>query len=88
MKRLEVKVCVCAQCVMNGAMDIVESVESLKMLKNQLRFNASIKVSANECLCDKSHKDTSPLVIINDERMEKATSEMVMSKIISIVTKE
>lgn len=88
MKRLEVKVCVCAQCVMNGAMDIVESVESLKMLKNQLRFNASIKVSANECLCDKSHEDMSPLVIINGERMEKATSETVMSKIISIVSKE
>ena len=30
MKRLDVKVCVCTQCVMNGAMEIVESIESLQ----------------------------------------------------------
>lgn len=88
MKRLEVKVCACTQCIMNGAMDIVESIESLQKLKNQLRFNASIKVIANESLCHKNESDISPLVILNGERIERATSEIVTAKIISIITKK
>ncbi len=87
MKRLEVRVCACTQCIMNGAMDIVESIESLQKLKNQLRFDATIKVIANECLCDKAGHDVSPLVIINSERIEKATSDIVTAKIISMISK-
>ena len=87
MKRLEVKVCVCTQCIMNGAMDIVESVESLQKLKNQLRFDATIKIYAGEQLCSKENHDASPLVLINGERIERATSEIVMAKIISMVSK-
>ncbi|MCI8407255.1 MAG: hypothetical protein HFE43_09755 [Oscillospiraceae bacterium] len=87
MKRLEVRVCVCTQCVMNGAMDIVEAVESLQKLKNQLRFNASVKVSANERICDKdADASVSPLVIVNGERLEGATCDQVMSRIISSVS--
>ena len=89
MKRLEVKVCMCTHCIMNGAMDIVESVESLQKLKTQLRFGASIKVNAGESLCEGAEKGTvSPLVYLNDERVERATSEMVMSKIIAMISKE
>lgn len=88
MKRLEVKVCVCTQCVMNGAMDIVEAVESLQKLKTQLRFGSSIKVEANECLCDKADGDVSPLIFVNGERLEKATSEIVMSRVIALASKE
>ena len=88
MKRLDVKVCVCTQCVMNGAMEIVESIESLQELKNQLRFDTAIEVSASECLCDHEKGDFSPLVIINGERMEKATCEMVMSRILAMSAKE
>lgn len=87
MKRLEVKVCVCTQCVMNGAMEIVESIESLQELKTQLRFGTAIEVAAQECLCDPSGGDTSPLVVINGERLERATSEAVMSKIIALISK-
>ena len=88
MKRLEVKVCVCTQCVMNGAMEIVESIESLQELKNQLRFDTSVDVNAGECLCDHAKGDFSPLVIVNGERIEKATSEMVMSRILAMSAKE
>lgn len=87
MQRLDVRVCACTQCIMNGAMDIAESIENLQKLKNQLRFNMTIRVIANECLCDKEHSDASPLVIINSERIEKATSDHVMAKIISLVSK-
>ncbi|MEG0691794.1 MAG: hypothetical protein RR444_01805 [Oscillospiraceae bacterium] len=88
MKSLEVKVCVCTHCVMNGAMDIVESIESLQKLKTQLRFNTAVKVLANECLCDKmEHGDCSPLVYVNGEVLANATSETVTAKIISIIAK-
>lgn len=88
MQKLDVKVCVCTQCVMNGAMDIVESIEGLQKLKAQLRFNMTIKVSANESLCEKGETDAAPLVTINSERMEKATSETVTAKIISLISKK
>lgn len=89
MKKLEVKVCVCTNCVMNGALDLVDSIESLQKLKTQLRFGAAVKVNATESLCaEHSHGDQSPLVIINGEKIEKATSEIVMSKIISMISKE
>lgn len=89
MKRIEVKVCMCTHCIMNGAMDIVESVESLQKLKTQLRFGASVKVNAKESLCEGEKKGiVSPLVYINEERVEKATSEMVMSKVIALSAKE
>ncbi|MEG0570779.1 MAG: hypothetical protein RR497_03945 [Oscillospiraceae bacterium] len=89
MKRLDVAVCACTQCIMNGAMDIVESIEGLKTLKTQLRLNATIKVDADKCLCDPNAKnaDVSPLVCINGEKILKATSESVTSKIVSIITR-
>lgn len=87
MKKLVVKVCVCTQCVMNGAMEIVESIESLQELRTQLRLGTSIEVDAHQCLCNHETGDVSPLVIVNGERIEKATSESVMSKIISKISK-
>ena len=88
MKSLEVKVCVCTHCVMKGAMDIVESIESLQKLKTQLRFNTAVKVRANECLCEKAgHGEYSPLVHVKGESLTNATSETVTAKIISIIAK-
>ncbi len=88
MRSLEVKVCVCTHCVMNGAMDIVESIEGLQKLKNQLRFNTAVKIIANECICDKTeHGECSPIVSVKGECIANATSETVTAKIISIITK-
>lgn len=88
MKSIEVKVCVCTHCVMNGAMEIVESIESLQKLKSQLRFHTNVKISAAESLCQKDgHGSASPLVIINNEVIERATSEMIAAKIISMISK-
>lgn len=87
MKSLEVKVCVCTHCVLNGAMDIVEAIESLQKLKNQLRFNTSVKIVATESLCSCSKGENSPLVYINGEALERATSETVTAKIISMISR-
>ena len=85
--RLDVEVCVCTQCVMNGALDIADSVESLKKLKSQLRLKSNVHVDASRGICDKDKHDCSPLVIVDGERLEKMTSEMVMSKVISAMRK-
>ena len=87
MKRLDVNVCVCTQCVMNGALEIAETVKSLQKLKNQLRFDTSVRVNATEKLCDGTQNDASPLVVVGGEPIEKATSDMVMAKIISKIAK-
>ncbi|MEG2813270.1 MAG: hypothetical protein RSA79_01600 [Oscillospiraceae bacterium] len=87
MQRIEVKVCVCTQCVMNGAMDIVSSIEGLQKLKNQLRFHTAIKVDDSKCLCPKNSSELSPLVLVNNARIERATSEIVTAKIISDISK-
>lgn len=88
MKSIEVKVCVCTHCVMNGAMDLIENIESLQKLKSQLRFNAAIKINAEECLCDKEkHGALSPLVCVDGEFLENANAETVTAKIISVISK-
>lgn len=87
MKSLEVKVCVCTHCVLNGAMDIVEAIESLQKLKSQLRFNTSVKIIATESICADSKGEFSPLVYINGEALERATSETVTAKIISMISR-
>ncbi len=87
MKRLDVNVCVCTHCVMNGALEIAESVKSLQKLKNQLRFDTTVRVNATENLCKTANADASPLVIVGGEVIEKATSDAVMAKIISKISR-
>ena len=88
MKKLNVEVCVCTECVMKGAMDLIESIESLKKLKVQLRFNTQIQIEMNKCLGEAKHGLQSPLVKINDELVEKADSETVMAKIIALASQD
>ena len=88
MKKLIVEVCVCTQCVMNGAMDIIESIESLQKLKVQLRLNAQIQVEMNKCLGNCKHSDIAPVVAINGVMVEHANCETIMSKIVAITSKD
>ena len=41
MKRLIVEVCVCPECVMMGAMDIIEAIESLEKAENPVEIEYS-----------------------------------------------
>lgn len=88
MKKLVVEVCVCTQCVLNGAMDIIESVESLQKLKVQLRLNAQIQVVTTTSLGEGKHAHAAPVVAINGEIIEHAHSETIMSKIVALTTKD
>lgn len=87
MKKLEIEVCVCAQCVMNGAMDIIEAIEGLNKLKTQLRFNSQIDIKTSTSLGNGKHKECSPVVTINGVLFERVNSETVMSKTISELRK-
>ena len=83
MKKLKVEVCVCTQCVLNGAMHIIESIEGLRKLKTQLRMNAQVDVVTTSGLVEGKHPETAPLVRVNGELIEKANSETVMEKVLS-----
>lgn len=82
MKKLVVEVCVCTECVMKGAMEIIESIESLKKLKVQLRLNTQIEIEMSKCLGEAKHGASSPLVRIGGDLLERADSETVMARII------
>lgn len=86
MKKLVVEVCVCTECVMKGAMDIIESIESLKKLKVQLRMNTQIQVEMSKCLGEARHGEHSPRVRIGGEMMEHADSETAMARIINLAS--
>jgi len=84
MNRISVELCACNKCIMMGAMDTREHIESLNDLEG---LDAEISVTMDKKICTKEEHDVSPLVIINGERIEKANSETVMEKIMQL-TKE
>ena len=56
MKKIQVKVCVCTACVMNGSVEIMESVESLRDLREQMEegYTAEehevLEIATDKCL--------------------------------------
>ena len=84
MKKVTVEVCVCAQCVMNGAMDIIEAVEGLGKLIDQLNLKIHPQVVTSSCIDKGGHRDIAPVVTIDGERIESANSQTVMSKILAL----
>lgn len=93
MNKIKVEVCVCTGCVMNGAIDIIESIESLQDLRQQLApdsdevFPAEVELETNKCLGSCSHPEMFPYVVINGQPYPKASSESIMSEIVSIFQK-
>ncbi|MEQ8153724.1 MAG: NAD(P)H-dependent oxidoreductase subunit E [Clostridiaceae bacterium] len=87
MKNLNVEVCACTECVMNGSMDIMEAIEQLKEtsheLKGQYHTDIEINITPVKCLGEEKHGISSPRVSINDSIFEKTNSETIMAEIIS-----
>lgn len=86
MENLNVEVCVCTKCVMNGAMDIMESIDELKEMYGDLqgKYNTDIKINVTpvKYLGKANHGDHSPIVSINGEIIEEANNQTVMAEII------
>lgn len=91
MKKVQVEVCVCTACVMNGSMSIIDSVESLRDLKEQIQYEymtddvtGVIEIATNKCLGGNVHSEESPVVSVNGRIFNKADDESVMSYVIDL----
>lgn len=82
MKELKVEICVCTECVMKGAMELADSVESLKKVKKHLEYEGEIFIQMDKCLGQAKHGQESPLIAVDGELLRNADSETVMEKIV------
>lgn len=82
MQKILVEICMCTECVMNGAMEIMDSVEDLKSLTK----NSEIIVKTNTCLTGEKHSAASPLVSVNGKNIDRADSETIMAYIMNLVS--
>jgi len=86
--KITVEVCVCTECIINGAMNIIDSVEGLRELEGELgAYDGMVDVNAGPCLYDKSHTGNAPVAIVNGEVLLKASQETVMAKIMELLEK-
>jgi NADH:ubiquinone oxidoreductase subunit E len=91
MKNLNIEVCVCTECVMNGSMDIMESIEHLTEMTAELdgyNNDVEIIVTPVKCLGQAKHGIHSPKVSINGEIFESTNSETIMAEVISAIKKD
>jgi len=84
MKKVKLEVCVCTECVMMGAMEIIDSIESLKSLETDVYKDLDVEVKTASSVCAPKKPHASPVVKIDGERYEKANSATVMAKISEI----
>lgn len=91
-KTVEIKVCTCTQCVMNGAMDLEESIETLKGLAEELDESFDTDITLNvenvKCLGEDKHGQCSPRVSIDGQLYDKMDSQTLMAEILSIISKD
>lgn len=78
---MKVRICMGSTCVMMGAMNILDQVEDLK---ERMGYD-DLEIETVSCMkyC-KTKERNSPIVEINDEIMEEATTERVMEKIMQL----
>ena len=73
MKKIQVKVCVCTACVMNGSVEIMESVESLRDLREQMEegYTAEehevLEIATDKCLGGLPHQEDAPVIAVDDK---------------------
>lgn len=87
MKEIHIDICCGARCAMMGAFDLLDKIESLKeeIEGQDLIFpNGSIVVNPVPCTqeCKGEKVSKAPIVIIDGEKMTKATAPKVMEKIL------
>ena len=91
-KVLDVKICVCNECVMNGAMDIMESLEKMHEVAEEIKesFDMEIKLNliSDKCIGESKHGNLSPRVSFEGKVIDNADSQTVMEEIIASMSKE
>jgi len=84
MEKLEINVCVCSACVMQGAMDIIDSIESLNDIKDITNIDCELVINPVKCIGLPNHGKQSPVVQIGDTVITNANMETVMSYIMKL----
>lgn len=89
---MKVKVCVGSNCTLLGAMNILDQIEDLKDIiseEPESYQDVALDVEAVKCLgfCKGTEEDIAPVVVIDDEAIFNATSQVVMEKILDKVRK-
>lgn len=87
MKEINVEVCVCSQCVMNGSMNIIDQIEGMNKLEIGSPAHSHIKVTMSKMLGidnPEEHGKNAPYVWIEGEMIRKADSETVMDRILQV----
>lgn len=87
MKNITVELCVCPKCVMHGAMDLLENINSIKKMKS-LRNKYSMKITTAPCLDGCQHDGNRPVVSLNGEILENEKENEVMSRILNVILAE
>ena len=88
MTTIKVDVCVCTECVMNGAMDIMQAIEDMKNLNQEEENNyadVNVEITPVKCLGEGKHGKSSPRVSINGTIYDKVNTQTVMSEIITML---
>ncbi len=89
---MKVKVCVGSNCTFLGSMSILDQIDDLKDIISDDPDNyrdEDLEVEAIKCLgfCKGTDEKVAPVVVIDDEPMYNATSQIVMEKIINKIRK-
>ncbi len=90
---MKVKVCVGSNCTLLGSMNILDQLDDLKdiILEDADNFSdEELEVEAIKCLgfCkEKEKENVAPIVVIDNEPMFNATSQIVMEKIVNKLRK-
>ncbi len=79
MKIIPVKICFGTHCTMMGAMDILEAVTEIK----ETMSDCSIEIEIVKCFGDCNSDRYAPVVVVGGERLNSATTEQVMAKIMA-----
>ena len=76
MKKIQVKVCVCTACVMNGSvMEEGYTAEEHEVLE----------IATDKCLGGLPHQEDAPVIAVDDKVFRKADAESVMAYIVERV---
>jgi len=89
---MKVKVCVGSNCTFLGSMSILDQIDDLKDIISDdpdSYRDEDLEVEAIKCLgfCKDTDEKVAPVVVIDDEPIYNATSQIIMEKIINKIRK-
>ena len=89
MEKVSVKICMGTTCFVMGASNLQELMDIVPV-----KYGDKVEISGVTCLgrcsdpCDSSNYSSAPYVMVNDEVVDNATVEKVLSKIERILENE